>query len=164
MSKYSDKAVAFKQSEGLVLSFIITACLFLPIKVKINCQKKEIKMEEIAVIDFIAILLVIAIFIICFFACAAGIAIAAVCIIVHIKRRGVKLSENGEIEKATNGEYNNVYYYASRWYFCRYEVNEKGVKDRKKVIEFVKKAKQNSLFNNFEVWQQESFSTSDILH
>ena len=29
-------------------------------------------------------------------------AIAAVCIIVHIKRSGIKLSENGEIEKPRN--------------------------------------------------------------
>lgn len=36
------------------------------------------------------------------------------------------LIENGEIEKATNGEYDNVYYYASRWYFCRYKTTEKG--------------------------------------
>lgn len=40
------------------------------------------------------------------------------------------LIENGEIEKATNGEYNSVYYYASRWYFCKYEENEKGIKER----------------------------------
>lgn len=40
------------------------------------------------------------------------------------------LIENGEIEKATNGTYDSVYYYASRWYFCRYEENEKGVKER----------------------------------
>ena len=40
------------------------------------------------------------------------------------------LVDNGEIEKATNGEYDNVYYYASRWYFCKYVENEKGVKER----------------------------------
>ena len=29
------------------------------------------------------------------------------------------LAHRGEIEKMTNGEYNAVYYYSSRWYLCR---------------------------------------------
>lgn len=31
------------------------------------------------------------------------------------------LVQNGEIEKATNGAWTDVYYYGSRWYFCRYD-------------------------------------------
>lgn len=36
--------------------------------------------------------------------------------------------ENGVIEKYTNGEYDNVYYYAGRWYFCKYEDTNSGKK------------------------------------
>lgn len=36
------------------------------------------------------------------------------------------LVNNNEIAKATNGEWTGVYYYASRWYFCRFE-NEKRI-------------------------------------
>ena len=31
------------------------------------------------------------------------------------------LEENGEIKKLTGGEWTGVYYYASRWYLCRYD-------------------------------------------
>ena len=31
------------------------------------------------------------------------------------------LVSNGEIQKATNGKWSGVYYWSSRWYFCRYE-------------------------------------------
>lgn len=34
------------------------------------------------------------------------------------------LVENGEVSKATNGEYDNIYYWSGRWYFCKY--NDKG--------------------------------------
>lgn len=34
------------------------------------------------------------------------------------------LAKNHEIETATNGEWTDVYYYASKWFFCRYD--EKG--------------------------------------
>lgn len=34
------------------------------------------------------------------------------------------LVENGEVTKATHGEWSNVYYYSGRWYFCNY--NQKG--------------------------------------
>lgn len=34
---------------------------------------------------------------------------------------------NKEIEKTTDGEYNDVYYYGGKWYFCRYD--EKGKRD-----------------------------------
>lgn len=51
-----------------------------------------------------------------------------------IGKRGASLFnplvDNGEIEKATNGKYNSVYYYASRWFLCRYEENEKGNRER----------------------------------
>ena len=40
------------------------------------------------------------------------------------------LVDNGEIEKATGGEYDSVYYYASRWYLCKYIENEKGIVER----------------------------------
>lgn len=40
------------------------------------------------------------------------------------------LIDNGEISKATNGKYDSVYYYASRWYLCKYEENEKGTIER----------------------------------
>lgn len=35
------------------------------------------------------------------------------------------LVSNNEISKATNGEWTSVYYYGSRWYFCRYEEDGK---------------------------------------
>lgn len=50
-------------------------------------------MGEITVIDFIAVLLIIAIFAIFFFAIAAGIAIAAVCIF-KITEKIIKTIEN----------------------------------------------------------------------
>lgn len=31
------------------------------------------------------------------------------------------LVENGEISKATNGEYDSVYYYSNRWYFAKFD-------------------------------------------
>lgn len=31
------------------------------------------------------------------------------------------LVENGEISKVTNGEWNDVYYYSNRWYFCKFD-------------------------------------------
>lgn len=37
------------------------------------------------------------------------------------------LTENGEVSRVTNGEYDSVYYYASRWYFCRYEETKSGL-------------------------------------
>lgn len=40
------------------------------------------------------------------------------------------LIDNGEIELATAGEYDSVYYYASRWFLCRYETNSRGVTER----------------------------------
>ena len=47
-----------------------------------------------------------------------------------IGKRGAGLFEplidNGEIEKATNGTWSSVYYYASRWFLCRYEEDKKG--------------------------------------
>lgn len=36
------------------------------------------------------------------------------------------LTENNEITKATEGKWNGIHYYASRWYFCKYVQNEKG--------------------------------------
>lgn len=45
-----------------------------------------------------------------------------------IGNRGVNLFAglvaNGEVEKITHGEYTDIYYYASRWYLCKY--TEKG--------------------------------------
>lgn len=45
------------------------------------------------------------------------------------------LVDNDEISKITNGKYDNVYYYASRWYLCKYVDNDKGgtdlIKDNK---------------------------------
>lgn len=47
-----------------------------------------------------------------------------------IGKRGASLFapliENGEIARLTNGEYDNVYYYASRWFLCRYEETASG--------------------------------------
>lgn len=39
------------------------------------------------------------------------------------------LVSNGEITKATNGEWSGVYYYGSRWYLCRYEDDKRIVHD-----------------------------------
>ena len=51
-----------------------------------------------------------------------------------IGKRGAGLFEplidNGEIEKATNGAWTSVYYYASRWFLCRYEEDKKGNTER----------------------------------
>ena len=51
-----------------------------------------------------------------------------------IGKRGAGLFEplidNGEIEKATNGEWTSVYYYASRWFFCKYEEDKRGNTER----------------------------------
>lgn len=50
-----------------------------------------------------------------------------------IGKRGTSLCnplvDNGEIAKITNGKYDNVYYYASRWYLCKYVDNDKGGTD-----------------------------------
>lgn len=47
-----------------------------------------------------------------------------------IGKRGAGLFEplidNGEIELATAGAWTSVYYYASRWFFCRYEEDKNG--------------------------------------
>lgn len=40
------------------------------------------------------------------------------------------LIKNGEIAKYTNNEWDSVYYYSSRWYFCKYVENNKGVLER----------------------------------
>lgn len=40
------------------------------------------------------------------------------------------LEDNGEIEKITKGEWTSTYYYGGRWWLCRYDLNEKGVKER----------------------------------
>ena len=40
------------------------------------------------------------------------------------------LVDNGEIEKATGGEFDSVYYYASRWFLCKYIENDKGQFER----------------------------------
>lgn len=40
------------------------------------------------------------------------------------------LVDNGEIEKATCGEYDSVYYYGSRWFLCKYTQNDKGQFER----------------------------------
>ena len=51
-----------------------------------------------------------------------------------IGKRGAGLFEplidNGEIEKATNGAWTSVYYYASRWFLCKYEEDKKGNTER----------------------------------
>lgn len=51
-----------------------------------------------------------------------------------IGKRGAGLFEplidNGEIELATAGEWTSVYYYASRWFLCRYEEDKKGNTER----------------------------------
>lgn len=38
--------------------------------------------------------------------------------------------KNGLVSKYTNGEYTSIYYYAGRWYFCRYEKDNSGNKKR----------------------------------
>lgn len=47
-----------------------------------------------------------------------------------IGKRGAGLFEplidNGEIELATAGEWTSVYYFASRWFLCRYDEDKKG--------------------------------------
>ncbi len=40
------------------------------------------------------------------------------------------LVSNGEVTKITGGNWTNIYYYGSKWYFCRYE-KEKRVTDEK---------------------------------
>lgn len=40
------------------------------------------------------------------------------------------LVANGVIEKYSNGVWTDVYYYGKRWYFCRYEGDEKGNRQR----------------------------------
>lgn len=51
-----------------------------------------------------------------------------------IGKRGAGLFEplidNGEIELATAGEWTSVYYFASRWFLCRYETDKKGNTNR----------------------------------
>lgn len=51
-----------------------------------------------------------------------------------IGKRGAGLFEplidNDEIEKATNGAWSSVYYYASRWFLCKYEEDKKGNTER----------------------------------
>lgn len=51
-----------------------------------------------------------------------------------IGKRGAGLFEplinNGEIELATAGKWTSVYYYASRWFLCRYEEDKKGNTER----------------------------------
>ena len=51
-----------------------------------------------------------------------------------IGKRGAGLFEplvnNNVIEKYTNGEWDSVYYHASRWYFCKYVTDKKGNTDR----------------------------------
>lgn len=37
------------------------------------------------------------------------------------------LVQNGEISRITNGQWDNVYYYSSRWYFSKFDENEKRV-------------------------------------
>lgn len=39
------------------------------------------------------------------------------------------LVANNEISKATNGEWTNVYYYASRWYLCRFNDKDERITD-----------------------------------
>ena len=41
------------------------------------------------------------------------------------------LVSNGEIEKLTKGQYNNIYYYSSRWYLCY--IDEKGDKQKDEI-------------------------------
>lgn len=51
-----------------------------------------------------------------------------------VGKRGAELFrplvENGEISKLTNREWEDVYYYSGRWYFCKYHTTEKGKTDR----------------------------------
>lgn len=51
-----------------------------------------------------------------------------------VGKRGAGLFQplvtNGEIEKLTDGQWDNVYYYASRWFLCKYVTNDKGIEER----------------------------------
>lgn len=40
------------------------------------------------------------------------------------------LVSNGEITKATNGKWTGIYYFGSRWYFCRYEEGKRVTDER----------------------------------
>lgn len=40
------------------------------------------------------------------------------------------LTENEEVTKATDGRWNGIHYYASRWYFCKYGEDENGERTR----------------------------------
>lgn len=50
-----------------------------------------------------------------------------------IGRRGASMFDalvaNGLVEKYTKGEWNNIYYFSSRWYLCRYDEKGNRVKD-----------------------------------
>lgn len=37
------------------------------------------------------------------------------------------LVKNGEVEKATGGKWTDIYYYGSRWFFCRYDEDNKRI-------------------------------------
>lgn len=41
------------------------------------------------------------------------------------------LVSNGEIEKLTGGDYNNVYYYGGKWYLCRFDDGKRAFTDEK---------------------------------
>ena len=51
-----------------------------------------------------------------------------------IGKRGAGLFEplidNEEVKKFTNGEWTSVYYYASRWFLCKYETDKRGNVER----------------------------------
>ena len=51
-----------------------------------------------------------------------------------IGKRGASMfdaiNKNEEVKKATAGEWTHIYYYASRWYFCKYE-NDKRITNEK---------------------------------
>lgn len=51
-----------------------------------------------------------------------------------IGKRGAGLFEplinNNEVERLTGGEWTSVYYYASRWFLCKYEEDKKGNMER----------------------------------
>ena len=40
------------------------------------------------------------------------------------------LVHNGLVEKYSKGVWNNIYYYGKRWYFCRYDEDDKGNRQR----------------------------------
>lgn len=52
-----------------------------------------------------------------------------------IGRRGASMFDalvsNGVVEKYTHGEWDNIYYFSSRWYFCRYDEKGNRIKDEK---------------------------------